>query len=910
MMAASRFCLAFTTLTTRIIALDCETLALREDGESNHDAPVPPLFSLKYQHQFNIAVKSEQQREIMDSTSAEAAGANAGRSTELMLRFQQSYGGSIDGLTKFTNGLTQAARHIPRMADSLTPITQLLATYMLHSQYAAENGDEEAKSTLQRGFDLWRVLSSSLEYSVEKHVTCLNGEMVSKRIHGLFQILFACLHSTHHDAQTMLDDCKLLFPNLPVAATCDAVAWGQRIRILVKLVKSTQMQLRVMAVGSLSSELLLYWKRLSSIADDGSVALLQTLGTQVVHTGLIEYIIGSSCHPEIIMDSANIIAFLAITKLYGEEQAHLLWNGISESQDPRVSESICRMLTGIIHLFDRSWLLDFCHRFKLMRMDQFSLATLSLLDAIFRELMKSKADDVSVEYLPIELCCHILRSASMVGQNFRPAYPDLHRIAQSKLRELLEHCCDSEARGKIYSRCIQDLQSKSETTLGSLWCLSIATRPGIIAELSLLSDQHHFVPLLVEELNHSAKPNSDGQPTPLLFGDVTYPRRDFITCIIQHQPKCLENDLGSRLWQILVGLESASEQDRAAGWQILNTQGGPLTNDKNSFIQCCYKQYLPELNTGFYCDGMLRFVQDLVLAAVNNTDFTALEDVDFESNTGIEQLWKVVLSAEDDTLVQQAIQILAVKVYLDSRAVMSKTPLQRHQLHWSLVNRCLRNMSSTAQKIRAATDGTTSGEDESMVVVVSDDEMAQFEKHFVRSLRLLRYFLEEYQSRPIFSAPDIRSLMPSAPSDVRGELTGLKYQSFNGEVHTAVLPLTIGVENTAGCLLASLRKETGFENYKVYYRGRLFVPSESDISKSLDDLQLKDGLMLVKKEQDTALPTVRVKPGSSSLEIEILAYFEEFWGYLTMADNIAREVPHATFVLCCLKKEFANCLAI
>ena len=843
----------------------------------------------------------------MGSTSANSSEAHVGHLTELMLCFQQSSGGSIDDLAKFVNGLTQVARHTPKIADSLTPTTQLFATYMQHSQYAAENGDQEAKSNLQRGFDVWRVLSSSLEYAVEKHVTCLSGDMVSKRIHGLFQILFACLHSTHHDAQTMLDDCKLLYPNLPASATYDAVAWGQRIHILVKLVKSTQMQLRVMAVGSLSSELLMYWKRLSSIEDDGSIALLQTLGTQVVRTGLIEYIIGSSCHPEIIMDSANIIAFLAITKLYGEEQAHLLWNGISESQDPRVSESICRMLTGTIQVFDRAWLLDFCRRFKSMRMDQFSLAALSLLEAIFRELMKSKADDASVEYLPIELCCHILRSASMVGQNFRPAYTDLHRIAQSKLRELLEHCCDSEARAKIYSACLEDLQSKSETTLGSLWCLSIAARPGIIAELSLLSDQYRFVPLLVEELSHSVRPNGDGQPIPLLFGDATYPRRDFITCIIQHQPKCLENDLGSRLWQILVGLESTSEQDRAAGWQILNTHGGPLTNDNNPFIQCCYKQYLPELNTGLYCDGMLRFVQDLVLAAVNDTDFTALENVVFESNTGIEQLWKVVLSAEDDTLVQQAIQILAVKVYLDSRAVMSKTPLQRHQLHWSLVSRCLRNMSSTAQKVRAATDGTTSGEDESMVVVVSDDEMAQLEKHFVRSLRLLRYFLEEYQSRPIFSAPDIRSLMPSTPSDVRGDLTGLKYQSFNGDVQTAVLPLTIGVENTAGCLLASLRKETGFENYKVYYRGQLFVPSESDICKSLDDLQLKDGLMLVKKEQDTALPAVRVKPGSSSLEIEILAYFEEFWGYLTMADNIAGEVRRATFVLGCLEKELADC---
>jgi ubiquitin carboxyl-terminal hydrolase 34 len=163
-------------------------------------------------------------------------------------------------------------------------------------------------------------------------------------------------------------------------------------------------------------------------------------------------------------------------------------------------------------------------------------------------------------------------------------------------------------------------------------------------------------------------------------------------------------------------------------------------------------------------------------------------------------------------------------------------------------------------------------------------------RSFLRAIQFLQLFLARYRSNPGFALPDLRSLIPEAPSEVEGDLTALKYQSFDGIVQTTVKPLNIGKLNTAASLLASLREETGFENYRAYYRGRPFVPTEHDICKSLEDLQVREGLILVKKEDLKMRSSSRVKAGASPLEVEISGYFDELQSYLDLEEPMGREV--------------------
>ncbi len=138
----------------------------------------------------------------------------------------------------------------------------------------------------------------------------------------------------------------------------------------------------------------------------------------------------------------------------------------------------------------------------------------------------------------------------------------------------------------------------------------------------------------------------------------------------------------------------------------------------------------------------------------------------------------------------------------------------------ALVDRCLSQLSSAAAKLKADNDGIASGDEDSMVIVPTEQQVRQQELLFIRSLAVLREFHRLHQAKSHFSAPDLRSLILDSPNDVDGESAELKYQSFDGDQQTDVKPLNIGKRNTAASLLASLREVTGFANYRIYYRGR------------------------------------------------------------------------------------------
>jgi ubiquitin carboxyl-terminal hydrolase 34 len=312
------------------------------------------------------------------------------------------------------------------------------------------------------------------------------------------------------------------------------------------------------------------------------------------------------------------------------------------------------------------------------------------------------------------------------------------------------------------------------------------------------------------------------------------------------------------------------------------------------------QQHLPNLPPTFYCEGALDFVREALLLLVNDANGTVLDGEGSVGTALIELLWQMILTAPAQTIETKAIQTLVNDVFVDSRSIVS-FPLHRaRKVHFSLVNRCLDQLATAADKLNSFSEGTASGEDETMVIIPTDVQSEGQELKFVRSLTVLRTFLKTLQGKGRFAAPDLRSLMLQSPTIMEGESAELKFQSFDGLTQTDVRPLSIGRQNTAASLLASLREATGFDNYRIFYRGRALTPTEDEICKSLDDLKIHNGLILVKRESDVVSSPVKVKPGASPLEIEILGHFKELWEYLSMDEKLAREVTlsllHVKFV--------------
>ncbi|KAK1598546.1 ubiquitin carboxyl-terminal hydrolase [Colletotrichum navitas] len=820
--------------------------------------------------------------------------------TEMMNTFQSGTG-SIKGLIKLAQMHVSNTSKYQHLMDVLSPICNVAALILqktIQGIYpdAPSSSLETAKNRLADGHTLYHLVADALHRTIENKVTQLSNEMTQGLVTSLSDILKISLGSDHRLATERLKAHRQAHPDLPHRFTPEAISSEWRLGVFGKLITSSQMQLRVMAASTMCHDLVTCWKRYNDNEDEDCKLFLNYVAEYLLGTKLVDYILGPTCHPEITVESGNIVGFLVVTRFYRSEQTDLLWQTITTTQDPRVSEALIRMTTTIVNLFYKEELLYLCEKLQTLPIENFTPPVRGLCENSLRALQtKIQLAGENQSVLPLRICIRLLRESSVYVSDSAVAHPDVHHFALNKLRELVRDGIEPEIRREIYHDCIKDIASKTPTTLGTLSCLSVALRPAVASELRVLTTEHNLTLLLVDELEHAIKQGKQAGIRRIIGGTFNHPRRDLIANILVHEPSTITSGLGPRLWDMLVGHGAACQDDRDDGWKILNAT--PKTAHGNPFLSVCFSEYLPSLPRDCLCGGALEFVRNAVLPRVNEINDIILDDGESLAQSGVEQLWRMILDAEDAaivakemTLVDAAIQTLVGDIYVDSESILAYPHHRACQVHLGLVARCLEQMEDSAKRLEAFNDDTRSGDDEPMVIVATEEQMLEQERIFTRSLAVLRHFLNAHQAKAHFSAPDLRALTPGSPSVAEGEPAELKFQSFDGNTQTDIMPLEVGRQNTAASLLASIRQATGFDNYRIYYRGHPFAPNESDVCRSLEELKIHDGLILVKREETGTAMASRIKPGASLLEIEILGHFDQLWNYLSMQEVIAAEI--------------------
>ncbi|KAG5780405.1 hypothetical protein H9Q73_005933 [Fusarium xylarioides] len=804
--------------------------------------------------------------------------------------YQDSPGGSLSRLLQLTRALFQVIPTYPRLTNDLAPICLVASDIMEDScNFATPEIAFKSNQKLRIGHTLLDLIHERLDIMIDKSPTHLVADSVLVIVQALSNMINIALKGDHAAATVMLEQHRTEFPAVPLKYTAEAISYERRFQFLIKLIKSSQMQLRFQGMTQMCKELIAFWKKHSDRKTEDESHYVEHIAEYLIRTGFIDYLLGANCHPEIIVEGANIIGFIIVTRRYRRTHIDRFWEGITSRQDPRTADALARMVIQFAHLFDDDGFLLLCEKFQTLPIDAFTPAIRMLWEGVMKNMAETCSNGRLLVVQPYNLCMRLLRDSSVCASGSQVMYPDIQQAAMQKFIELLRRGPDAEGQQQLYLRCLQDLANKSATTLGSLWCLFIALRSRDMSqEMRWLVEHHELTRLVIEELEHAIGAGQVAGIPAVLSCSVNQPRREFIANLIQLEPPSITQDLGVKLWDMLVGPMSLSPEDRRVGWDILNSLHRKHKNG-NSFLQACLAYHLPALSSEYFCEGMLEFLRIEILPRLNDDFNLALDDPEAVATSGIEQLWRLILEAEDETLVDRAIRTLAVDVYIDSRFFNSISTQRAQSVHLKLASRCLEQLKSAAQELRNASQGTSS-DDQVVVTTITQRQLQQQERIFTRSLKFLRYILEAHQSKPSLSAPDLRTLIPLASHEVQGDPAGLKYQSFDGDQQTDIKPLVIGRANTAASLLASLRQETGFENYRIYYRGRQFLPSEQDICRSLEDLCVHDGLILVRREEGGPALSNRVRPGASPLEIEISAHFDEMWDYLSMDEALAQEI--------------------
>ncbi|ORY59104.1 uncharacterized protein BCR38DRAFT_488847 [Pseudomassariella vexata] len=820
--------------------------------------------------------------------------------TELLHIFQKFPGGSMSKLYQLAELQTSLLSRFPRATmDNLMGICNIADGIIRDSfqRLSSSPGlshslDDRSRKNLVWGFRLFKTASSAVATIMDKSVNHLSGDSAHALIRFLTPIFLYSLQGDHEEAAKLVQEHRANHPEAPHSCTYDAISNEWRFGVLSNLIRSRQMQLRVVAVGCMSNDLVGLWKRCSNAGEDSAQSeYLRYFAIFLTNTGLVDYILGPTCHPEITQESSNIIGFLMVTKTYAPAQTDLFWQTVTSTQDPRIAEALTRMLAKILHLMYPDSLAYLCEKLHSLPIEAFTPQMRELFDQLVKALHSRMAlSGPAHEFTPYRLCLRLLRESSVYGQQGLIAHPDVHQFAMAKIKELLQlpGGMSAEIRSDLLRSCISDIEAKTTTTSGSLSGLYMMIRQSLVRDLTSLVTEFDFARLLVDELESTIAIARGVGFVPVFAAQIGNARRELLVNTIVNHGSTINSDQGKRLWDLLVGNGAACQDDRKMAWQVLNT-AVKRSDCENAFLRACLQEYLLDLPPRCYCEGALEFVRAELLPLANDTNGILFEDGSAEARV-IELLWQMILRAPAQTIESQAIHTLVNDVYVDSKSIMS-FPLHRaRKVHFSVVNRCLQQLEAAAQKLKAYGDDISSRDDDSMVIVPSEEQQREQELKFTRSLAVLRAFLRTLQGKAHFAAPDLRSLMLQSPGPVEGESAELKYQSFDGDSQTEVKPLTIGRRNTAAALLASLREATGFDNYRIFYRGVALTPSEDQICKSLEDLDIHDGLILVKREMVSS--PVKVKPGASSLEIEILSHFKDLWEYLSMDEKLAREIYH------------------
>ncbi|KAI1500599.1 ubiquitin carboxyl-terminal hydrolase [Biscogniauxia marginata] len=879
----------YARLTAFLLAVDCRTLEFVATTEGTELDLMSPNFMRFFGHMM-----------LRDENHLVNGYGSDGSSDllETLEQFQKGPGGpSVAKLVRFAELHRGILLRFPKKTMENLSASSIVMSSIVRESYQKpsfvaglpQSILDRSRANLALGHRFFNIVSSTLAVVVEKSINHLAQEIASNITGCLTEILRYSLHGSHTEAAELVQGHRQEHPGVAPQFTYEAISLEWRFGVFCGLVRSRQMQLRVTAVNQMCEDLVAQWKKFQDRQElpeeiHPHLDYLRHLSDYIMRTRIVDYILGPTCHPEISQASFNIVGFLAVTKTYTAAHTELLWQTLTSTQDPRISEALVRMMLRVIALLHEDCLSYFLEKFQGVSIDSFTPFIRDLFDSVTKNFLRHKP----LPLASFEVCVRLLRESSVYGPRGSIAYPDIHQFALAKFKEFLTSGLDPDDRQTISMSCLRDIEAKSPTTPGSLQVLGILM--GQPLGFQSLVTEHDLTRLLIDELESTIEAAKVVGFTPVYANHVSQARRKFISNIIMQYGSTIGSDLGQRLWDLLVGDGAACQEDRRAAWEDLYL-ALRRTGLDNPFLNACLREYLPRLPPQCYCSGSLNFVREALVPPANDVvNGVILDDEESIKSAGLELLWQMILTAPNQTIEDSAILTLVNDIYVDSKVILSY-PLQRaRKVHFNLVQRCLHQLKSAAQKLKTFNDGTTNGDDEPMAIVITNDQHREQEMQFTRSLKVLISLLRTLQTRSHFAAPDLRSLMLETPNAVAGDLADLKYQSFDGNQQSEVNSLEIGLKNSAASLLATLRDVTGFENYRLYYRGQAFAPSDTDICKSLEDLGIKNGLILVKKELDVASSPVRIKPGASPLDIEILSHFTDLWEYLSMEERLAREI--------------------
>ena len=892
---------AYAALTARMVHIDCQTLV----DCAKEPNVTPDLISKRYL--VTLAWFPGPNLLPLWKLLYEMYGYNHKRTVAAMIfRFTQQSTAGFRYLSRFVQGILDRLQIFPNLLQLIWPpirIVSSMAHCCVYLQDASQSQEDvDAVQPLLQNVPsealvFFQAVDETLQHFVTKQVSALSLDLSKTLVTELTVILHKVvvadtrlarklyLEKFEEDASTSSE----VFPAM--------VELNWKFELLKKCIVGGRMEIRVQGVDTMQLELIrVFNKYILNDKLSTQHPVVQYLSDFVLVNRLVDYIVGVESHPQLITRSANIVGFLVVTRKYTERESDAIWKTVSASQDPRVVDATLSMLTGIFNIANYPHLLYLCRKLNESPLQAFDSRMITYAKNLLESLRMKWNDLASEQKLdmpPYNLCIRLIRQAAADKGVSLPRKSEIYQFALVELRELMVWGPNDADRKSIYEECLNDISKRSMYATGSISAVNalFGQDPGI--DIKSLATESDFTRLIVDEFTYFAEmhaPKAAALASETADSDSLTVRLDILQRIIIYIPETITGEVGQQLWDTMFGHRACNNHARDLAWTMLvgivhHCQA------RNPFIDRCTDEFLPLLRPQFFTLGILQFLHQILPYESRLATPQAIGEHQIIMIPGEELLWHLSVVAPDSTIEVKTIQMLVLS-YLDAQSIQDAPRSAVEATHVGLVERCIHQLTAAAQKLKAFSDGTTSGEDEPMVIVASEEEVQAEKLRFTRSLLLLREFLRAMKVHPHYSSPQQMVLqLPESPQEVIGEPIRIRYQAFSGGSNTGIQTIDVGDLETGDSFVARLVKLTGFTKFTAIVRGQKLDLSGSGNS-TLRDLKLdQKGLLIVQRAQD-AQPVQESSPaqGLTDLEIEVMKHFEEIYDLLDMEDRLARDV--------------------
>ena len=887
---------SYAALAARMVQLDCQTLeeTAHETNVQYEFASEPYLRCLSFFTYHGSAFWSTLRRSHDYDYRTTI--------TAMTIRFIDIPRNGIEHLTHYVQLLMSRSHNVPGLLPRVLYPLQVVTRMMQHYVSLRESGNDHAKTLLDsmadipaKAYRLFQAADPCYQTLITKQVAALSHTVNN----DLVLQLSGLLSSVSRADTRILSSIIQQYPNVtdhlftqsgPVVAE---LTW--KLLVYRKCLIEGRMELRVQGVEYMQQDLVQVWTiHMNHDVANSANPIAQYVADLMLANKVVEYLVGVDSHPQLINRSANIVGFLVITRRYRTIETDAIWRTVTSSQDSRTVDAIFTMLNGFINLADYDTLLYLTTKLEQLQLQSFDGSVLrfgiNLLTAL-RAHWKTLDPDSKMDTPPYQLCMRLIREAAAEDSLGFHRRKELNVFGTQQLRQLL-HIGPSEADKKaMYECCINDIKSRSRFSTGSISAIYTLLGQDPEAGIQYLAHHSNLTGLVVEELADHVDRGDFSSPTTEFVDEHLLPRLGLLEAIIRYAPNSLDVESGQRLWDSMLGRQSLHVAVRDKAW-IMLVKAIHSCSTRNSFVDKCISVYLPRLDPVLFAtQHSLSFVEQVIHYESRLTRLAPDSEDQPLASSGTALLWHLASVVPSGSIELEAIHKLVV-LYLDSPKAKDSPSAAMEATYVEVVDRCISQLTSAARKLKAFNDGTSSGEDEPMIVVASEEEIQAQMLAFSRSLLILKEFVQGAKSRPMYSPP--RQAFAQFPLDhqtLRGEPLQLRYQAFSGGVNTGIKSVEVGDLETVSDLEQRFRQLTGFEHFTII-TGGFKLNLEDDAERTIRDMKLEQkGLVIVKKvHDDSATPDIAPLSELMPLQKEIMKHFSKLHPLLAVEDELAKQV--------------------